>query len=156
MPTCSAGGGIGAIEMIDGRLRAIHLRPWPKRSSVLEAYYWGRWLHRHRAGDRMLLYYAQPWGHANYLALRYAVSTRDCRLATLQGGLAILDEIARLKCSDAIFCDASNRRISERLMARWGWEPLGGRSSGRTFVKRFYGQHRQIELAPLLEPALAR
>ena len=41
--------------------------------------------------------------------------------------------IARLKGSDAILCDASNLRISDRLLARWGWTPhaasLGRRMS---------------------------
>ena len=59
----------GVIEMIDGRLKAVHLRPWPRRGSIFEAYYFGRWWHRRRSGDRALLYYSQPWGHANYLAL---------------------------------------------------------------------------------------
>jgi hypothetical protein len=146
----------GVIEMVDGHLRGIHLRPWPKQSSIFEARLLGRWWHSRRAGDRVLLYYNQPWGHANYLALRYAVSTRDCRLATLQGGLAMLDEIARLKQSDAIFCQATTMRISERAMQRWGWEPLGGRSVGRTFVKRFYGQHPRVSLEPLLAATTAR
>jgi hypothetical protein len=145
----------GIIEMVDGRLKAIHLRPWPKQGSIFEAWFWGRWWHRRRGGDRICIYYNQPWGHSNYLALRYMVSTRDCRLATVQGGLAILDEIARLKQSDAILCDASNRRLSERLMARFGWQPLGGKSQGRSFVKRFYGEHRTRALEPLLASAAA-
>jgi hypothetical protein len=140
----------GVIEMIDGRLKAVHLRPWPRRGSLLEAWVHGRLWHSWRGGDRALLYYSQPWGHSNYLALRYCVSTRDCRLATARGALVILDEIARLKRSDAIFADASYSRISDRLPARWGWEPLGGKSLGRSFVKRFYGQHPAHQLAPLL------
>jgi hypothetical protein len=140
----------GVIEMQGGRLRAIYLRPWPHRGSLFEAYFFGRWWHSRRCGDRALLYYSQPWGHSNYLALRYCVSTRDCRLATARGALVVLDEIARLKRSDAIFADASNGRISDRLLARWGWEPLGGKSRGRSFVKRFYGEYPPLALAPLL------
>ncbi len=140
----------GVIEMIEGHLKAIHLRPWPRRSSLFEAYFFGRWWHSRRRGDRSLLYYSQPWGHSNYLALRYTVSTRDCRLGTFRGALVVLDEIARLKRSDAILADVSNGRISDRLLARWGWEPLGGKSRGRSFVKRFYGQHPAPALAPLL------
>jgi hypothetical protein len=140
----------GVIEMIAGRLKAIHLRPWPRRGSLLEARTFGRLWHNWRVGDRALLYYSQPWGHSNYLTVRYCVSTRDCRLATAHGALVILDEIARLKRSDAIFADASNGRISDRLPARWGWEPLGGNSRGRSFVKRFYGEHPAPALAPFL------
>jgi hypothetical protein len=146
----------GVIEMVDGHLRGVHLRPWPKQSSLLEARLWGRWWHSRRGGDRVLLYYNQPWGHSNYLALSYAVSTRDCRLATMQAGLATLDEIARLKRSDAIFCQATSLRISERALARYGWQPLGGRSASRTFVKRFYGEHSGVAREPLLADAAAR
>jgi hypothetical protein len=143
----------GVIEMVDGHLRAIHLRPWPKQSSLVEARYVGRWWHQRRGGDRAWIYYNQPWGHSNYLALRYAISTHDCRLATMHGGLAILDEIARLKGSDAIFCQATSSRISLRAMARYGWDPMSGRSRGRTFVKRFYGEYQAAALEPLLAGA---
>jgi hypothetical protein len=140
----------GVIEMQGGRLSAIHLRPWPRRGSLFEARTLGRWWHSRREGDRAWFYYSQPWGHSNYLALRYCVSTRDCRLATAHGALVILDEIARIKRSDAILADPSNGRISDRLLDRWGWEPLGGNSRGRTFVKRFYGEYPQLSLEPLL------
>jgi hypothetical protein len=69
------------------------------------------------------------------------VSTRDASLASFRRGLVVLDEIARIKRSDAIICDAVNRRISARLLARWGWEPLGVGKLHRRYVKRFYGKY---------------
>jgi len=140
----------GVIEMAGGRLVAIHLRPWPRRGSLLEARTLGRLWHRYTTGDRALLYYSQPWGSANYLALRYCQSTRDCRLATFHGTVRVLEEIARIKGSDAILADVSSGRISDRLLARWGWEPLGGGSRGRTFVRRFYGAYPEPAFAELL------
>jgi hypothetical protein len=71
------------------------------------------------------------------------VSTRDCRYATAYGALAVLDEIARIKRSDAILLDACNRRISERVLARWGWEPHTSDRQHRNFIKRFYGVYPQ-------------
>jgi hypothetical protein len=130
----------GVIEMVDGKLQSIRLRPWPKGSSMVEARWWGQWQHKHRRGDRCLLYYNQPWGSPNYLALQYVVSTRDCRWATFVAALAVLDEIAQIKQSDAIVCDACNQRFSDRMMDRWGWQPLGS-GLRRTFIKRFYGQY---------------
>ena len=58
------------------------------------------------------------------------VSTRDCRLATVRGALVVLDEIARLKRSDAILADASNGRISDRLLG-----PLGMGTAGRKVAR---------------------
>jgi hypothetical protein len=53
----------------------------------------------------------------------------------------VLDEIARLKRSDALLCDVSNWRISERLMARFGWEPHCPSRWHRHYIKRFYGEY---------------
>ena len=151
-----AGAGVlrtrrfGVIEMIDGRLEQIRLRPWPKGASVLEARLCGRVGHGWRRGNRCRLYYNQPWTAPNYLALRYVVSTRDCTLATFHGALEVLDEIARLKRSDAIVCDASNGRISDRLLARWGWEPHTSDHRHRHFIKRFYGAYPRAATLPLL------
>ena len=60
------------------------------------------------------------------------------RLSSLQT-LAILDEIARLKQTDAIDCDAANLRISDRVLERFGWEPHRPSKWHRNFIKRFYG-----------------
>ncbi len=131
-------GRYGIIETCGGRLVAIHLRPWPRIVSVLEADWLGR-LHKRRAGDRCLLYYNQPRRHSNYLALNYVVSRRDCTYTTLHRAVAALYEVARIKRSDAILCDAWNLRISERLLARDGWEAHKPDRWHRHYIKRFYG-----------------
>jgi hypothetical protein len=142
----------GMIEMQGGRLSRIQLRPWPKGGSLLEARLWGRLRHERQTGNCCRLYYNQPWGSSNFLTLRYVVSSRDCTLATIHGALVVLDEIARIKGSDALVCDACNGRISDRLLARYGWEPHTSDRRHRNFIKRFYGEYP----TPLLvQPALA-
>ncbi len=145
-------GRFGVIEMRAGRLERIRLRPWPKGASLV-----GVWLgqrrHKRDSGDRCRLYYNQPWGSSNFLSLRYMASTRDCRLATFHGALVVLDEIARIKRSDAIVCDACNRRISDRLLARWGWEPHTSDRRHRHFIKRFYGHWPAEPLPPAMRLA---
>ena len=131
----------GAIETVGGRLTSIRLRPIPRIVWLPEVLLVGNRTHGAAPGDRCQLYYNQPWGHANFLALKYVVSSRDCRLATLRAALVALDEVARIKRSDALVCDAWNRRISERLLARWGWQPLGQTRWRRPYVKRFYGRY---------------
>src|SRR5690606_29631017 len=115
------------------------LRPWPKRASWLEARVWGRCEHRWHAGDLCQLFYNEPWSAPGFLALTYVVSTRRTTLATLQGALGVLDEIARLKQCDALVCDVSNPRVSDRALKRWGWAPLSASGWRRPFIKRFYG-----------------
>jgi hypothetical protein len=131
----------GVIEMVNQRLAGIHLRPWPRVVSAAEVRWLGARFHQHRPGNRCLLYYNQPIGFRNFLTLKYVVSSRGATLRTFRGALVILDEIARLKQSDAALCEASNLRISDRLLNRWGWRRHVPDSDRRHFIKRFYGQY---------------
>jgi len=131
----------GVIEVRDGRLIGIHLRPWPKYISLPAISFFGHGYHRQRPGNRCWLYYNQPRRHSNYLILKYIVSARDTTIGTARGALTVLDEIARIKHSDALLTDASNARISDRLLARWGWEPHLASRWHRHRIKRFYGDY---------------
>ena len=63
------------------------------------------------------------------------------------GGLELLNEIARIKRSDAILCDAWNSRMSPRVLHRWGWEPHTSSRWHRNYIKRFYGCYPKASLA---------
>ncbi len=133
----------GVIEVVAGQFQSLRLRPFPKLFSLSEIIYWDeRWVRR-ASGDRCLLYYNQPRNHPNFLALKYIVSSRDCSLKTFRRTVFLLDEIARIKRSDALLCDASNLRISDRLFARWGWQAHRPQRWHRNFIKRFYGEYPQ-------------
>lgn len=129
----------GVIEIVAGELSAIRLRPFPKLASWPEVALLGRWTHQRRSGDYCRLYYNQPLRHSNYLALKYVVSHSNTSFRSIRLGLSILDEIARLKRTDAILCDVANLRISDRMLTRFGWTPLSPAGWHRLFVKRFYG-----------------
>lgn len=134
-------GRYGLIEVVDGRLQAIHLRHWPRIVSALEIEWLGLRWHANRPGNRCLLHYAVPRRFANYLVLKYVVSYRDCTFATFRRSLEVLDAVAQLKRSDAILCDVWNARISDRLLARWGWQPHKPSRWHRHYIKRFYGAY---------------
>lgn len=136
-------GRYGVIEARGGRLWAIHLRRWPKFVSVVEADWLTRRHHEAKPGDRCLLYYDQPRRYPNFLAVKFIISKRDCTLATFRASLTALDEVARVKRSDALLCDVWNLRISERLLARWGWEAHKPQRWHRNYIKRFYGAYPQ-------------
>jgi hypothetical protein len=131
----------GVIEVANGRFREVRLRPWPKIASGPEILLLGQWQHRVRGGDRLLIYYNQPWRFPGFLALKYAVSSRRTSFGSLRRALDVLDEIARLKRSDALLCDAGNWRLSTRMMARCGWVPHCPSRWHRHFIKRFYGSY---------------
>ena len=129
----------GVIEVADGRFGRILLRPFPTLISAPDMRLIGGWRHRHRVGDRIRLYYNQPRRCPNFLVLKYCESDRDTSMTTLTRAVAVLDEIARLKRSDALLCDVANGRITARLLSRWGWEPHCPSRFHRHFIKRFYG-----------------
>lgn len=142
--------GHGWVEVAEGRLVGIWLRPWPRRGSWLETRLWGAWLHQHRPGDRVRLYFNQFRSLPSYLSLAYARSNRETTLATLHRASAVMDEIARLRRSDALVADFVNARVSDRLLRRWGWEPLPATRWRRPWIKRFYGVYPASELQPEL------
>src|SRR5262245_30141515 len=93
----------GVIEICCGRLVAVHLRPWPKFVSIFSVL-WGQWYHNHVHGDRIRVYYNQPMRCPNFLALKFAVSARETSWASARRALEVLDEIAKIKGSDALLC----------------------------------------------------
>ena len=131
----------GVIVAQAGKLSAVHLRPWAKMISLPEALWLGRWNHDRLQGNRCWLYYNQPLGHSNFLAVKYIVSSGDCTFATARAAVTVLEEIARIKQTDAALCDVTNHRISDRLLAREGWESHCPGSRRRHFIKRFYGTY---------------
>lgn len=127
----------GVIETVAGELRRIVYRPYPKFSTEFGIRTFGRWAHRLLRGNRCRLYFNQPWSCPTFLALQYVETTRDADYATFRRALTTLDDIARLKRIDALVCDASNLKISDRFLARLGWEAHAPMPGHRNFIKRF-------------------
>ena len=148
----------GIIEMRDGRYEGIRLRPYPKIVSAPGILLLGNTFHRYFSGDRFWLYYNQPWRFPNFLVLKYVVSGRETSFASLARALDVLDEIARLKRSDALLCDVGNWRIGTKLLGRWGWVPHCPSRWHRHYIKRFYGDYplraKWLELLHQTTPAL--
>jgi hypothetical protein len=134
----------GVIETVRGELHAIHLRVWPKLVSLPELWPQGSRYHARGEADRCLLYFNQPWRAPNFLALKYIVSTEGTSYRTFRAALTILDAIAVIKRTDAIVCDAINMRLSDRLLSRFGWEPLQPRRWHRNYIRRFYGVYPTV------------
>ncbi len=142
----------GVIEVRDGELHRIDLRPWPAMVSQ-----WRLWRDaRRRIGngldtdheDVCRLYYDQVWRMPQFMALKYVVSQPGTSFRTFRVATLVLDEIARIKRTDAIVCEARNSRISDRLLKRWGWESHVVGSRRRHFVKRFYGLYPPTSMTP--------
>jgi hypothetical protein len=134
----------GVIDVQNGSLAGVHLRPWPKLVSLIGVG-WGYLSHRCWQGDRMRLYYDQPRSCPSFLSLKFALSRRDTTLKTALLALRVLDEVARIKRSDAILLDATNFRLSPRMLARFGWEQHAPSRWHRNYIKRLYPDDEIIE-----------
>lgn len=141
-------GRYGVIVTSHGSLKTIHLRPWPTLFSLRDLWPVGDDYHARGADDHCWLYYNQPRSMPNFLALKYIVSTRGTSYKTFRAALVVLERIAELKRTDAIVCDAANTRLSERLLARLGWEPHNPQRWHRNYIRRFYGSGYNTTFAP--------
>lgn len=129
-------GHYGLIVAEQGRIVEIRMRRFPKLLAWPEIWPCGASYHPRGPVDRCWLYYNQPRRFPNFLALKYVATTAGSRYATFRAALAGLDAIAALKGVDAILCDAANRRLSDRLLARLGWTPHKPQRWHRNFIKR--------------------
>jgi len=131
----------GIIETRGGEFVSLKFKPWPKLVSASGAAWAGALRNTRVIQDRCRIFFNQPIGHRNYIALKYIESTLGTTMSTLRKSMRVLDEVARIKRTDAIFAHVTNSRISERLMDRWGWQRHLLHKSGRHFIKRFYGEY---------------
>jgi hypothetical protein len=131
----------GVIEAAGGHFQRIVLRPFPTLVSAVDTFFLGGWCHGHREGDRCRVYFNQPRRFQNFLAVKYVLSDRGTGYDTCRRVFEALDEVARIKGIDALLCDLANRRITESIARRWGWEPHKPSLWHRHYIKRFYGEY---------------
>ncbi len=131
----------GVLEIAGGRFVCLRFRPYPKMVSLPEITVLGRWYHRYNRSNRLLVYIDQPRQFPNFLTVKYVLSGAAATFASCHRAARLVDEIARIKRSDALLCDVSNLRISDRLMRRWGWESHKPQRWRRNYIKRFYGEY---------------
>lgn len=132
----------GQIMVQGGRLVAVFGRWWPYVGNHLRAAWDQRF--RQTAADRCEIFYHSAIASPQFLTLSYIHSGEKTSLSSLYAASLVLDEIARVRGALAIVCNVTNDRISDRLLARWGWESHCHSWSGRHFIKRFYGEYPPI------------
>ena len=101
------------------------------------------------AEDHCCLYYTASRGIPGYMTLDYVRSGPKTSLKTFRGAMLVLDELARLRRSVAIFAHVGTTAISDRLLLRWGWQQHAEKLTGRHWVKRFYDGHPRPSLVHL-------
>jgi len=140
--SCLAGRSAGRIVTERGQLQAVYGRWWPHSGNMLQVY-WDQ-LFRGLARDRCELFYHAPLSAPQFLTVDFVHSGPATSWGTLYAASLILDEIAKIRGASAIVGHVTNRRISDRLLRRWGWEAHCLNWKGRHFIKRFYGTYPVI------------
>ncbi len=132
----------GHIVVQHGQLVAVFGRWWPYLGNHLRAAWDQRF--RQTSEDHCELFYHTAISSPQFLTLSYLHSGEKTSVSSVYAATLVLDEIARLKSSLAIVCNVTNDRISDRALARWGWESHCHAWTGRHFIKRFYGEYPPI------------
>ena len=107
------------LELSDGKLLGIYPRWWPRLASQWESFQDG--YIRNLPVDFCRVYYAFPRRAPGFMSVLYARSGPKTQYKTLYRAVVVMDEIARLRNTDAIVCQTISPRASERLMNRWGY-----------------------------------
>lgn len=132
----------GRIVTSAGRLVRVERR-WLAYKATRLRVWWDR--RRPQSGPQQCeLFFHQPVGNPDFLVLGYVRSHPRESLASFYCATLVLDEIARMKRCHAVVAEVTNDRISDRLLARWGWEQHCLSWRGRHFIKRFYGVYPPI------------
>lgn len=137
----------GVIEAVNGRFMHVKLRPWPKYASLVEVHWLRAMKSTRHQQNACRIFYNQPMGHRNFLTLSYVETSLNTQLKTVYAALDVLNQIAFIKCSDAVLAEVTNKRISDRLLIRRGWEPHMEHKRQRHWIKRFYGTYPETAKA---------
>ncbi len=109
----------GELELSNGKLLGIYPRWWPRHGSQWEAFQDS--FIRTLASDHCRVYYAFPRSAPGFMSLLYARSGPNTQYKTILRAVEVVDEIAKLKNTKSIVCQAVGIRATERLMNRWGY-----------------------------------
>ena len=124
----------GELELFNGKLLGIYARWWPRIGSQWEAFQDS--YRRTLPEDHCRVYYAFPRSAPGFMSVLYARSGPNTQYKTLYRAVVVMDEIAMLRESNAIVCQAIGPRTTERLMNRWGYVSHAPALGDNHYIKR--------------------
>lgn len=124
----------GVICVSRGEVSQIKSRWLPTMPSLWDVWLDSYW--RRLPNDCFQVYYNEPRSNPGFIILSYAVAGRRTSLSTIHAGMLTLEEIGRYRNARAIVCHASNRRLSERVLQRFGYMRHAIRLKGDNYIKR--------------------
>lgn len=127
-------GRYGVIVVRNDSEYAIHRRIFPKIPSRLEAWIDARW--RRLPDNCWQLYYNAPYRCPGFLVLAYVCAGGNTSVASLRTGMAVLDEVARMKGLQSIVCETTNPKLTSRVMKYFGYIQHAHQLKGLHYIKR--------------------
>lgn len=135
---------IGRVLVRQGRFQSLDPL-WISRRKSLSQVWWHK-RHRRAGSDKFELYYTATRRPQGFVTVDFIYSGQAAGLSSLFGALAVLDVIAQSREALAIVAHIGNRRISQRLLRRCGWEPHAANLGENHWIKRFYAGYPRIDL----------
>ena len=127
-------GRFGVVHVRNDCEYAVRWRLLPKVPSRLEAWLDAYW--RRLPDNQLQLYYNAPNRCPGFLVLAYARAGRNTSIASLRTGLSALDEIAMIMHKQSIVCEATNPRLTSRVMNYFGYTRHAHQLKGHHYIKR--------------------
>ncbi len=122
------------LEIAGGSLGSIRGRWWPMIASEWGAY--SDQYFRPLPVDTCRLYYAFFRRSRGYMTLNYAHSGPNTSYGTIYRAMQVVDQIAAIWNAEGIVCHVTNRRGTERLMNRWGYQQHAPNLGPGNYIKR--------------------
>ena len=123
------------VLIVDGQGACIlRRRYWPRWPSLWDQWFDERWRRLPRGSLR--LYFNQPRSAPGFMVLAYAQAGPRTSLATLRSGLKQLENIAVARRLQAIVCQATHRKLTDRVMGYFGYQRHALSLAGRHYIKR--------------------
>jgi hypothetical protein len=128
--------GWPAGEIVAGHGELVRVRPrrWLRRGSRLEVWIDGRW--PRLPVDHCQLYFGRPRVARQYMVLSYGRCGQGTRLRTVHVALGVLEQIAGEQGLSGMLLEASTTRLSDSILARYGWQRHARSLRGRHYIKR--------------------
>lgn len=126
----------GRIVMRAGYLVEIQRRLTCGNVSVAQV--WWQSTYGRSDDDVCWIDYHQPFGMPTFLTLDYIRAGSLAGYKSFCGACHVLDAVAQVRGAYAIVAHVSNGQISDRLLARMGWERHLTHWNGRHWIRRFY------------------
>lgn len=112
----------------------IQKRLWPRIASSLDVI----WDEKSSAGEpnSCRVFLSFPKRAPGYMTVNYLRTGPDTEYRILARATKIVDQIAIVRNCQAIVCQVISRRISERLLQRWGYVPHAKSLGNGHFIRR--------------------